>query len=54
MYAECLSFYNHKLCNAETCLEAAQVDAQKVLRAFIQLQNLHGPSCDDVSTVGNF
>ena len=48
MYAKWPFFYTHVLCNAETCLEDAVAATQKVLRAFIQLQDLHGPSCDDV------
>ena len=45
---ESLSLSTQNLCNAKSCLEGAHVDAQKVLRAFIQLQDLHGLSCDDV------
>ena len=45
---EWLSLNTQNLCNAKSCIEAAHVDAQKVLWAFIQLQDLHGPSCDDV------
>ena len=45
---ESLSPNTHNLCNAKNCLKGDRVDAQKVFRAFIQLQGLHGPSCDDV------
>ena len=38
---ESLSLNTQNLCNAKSCLEGAHVDAQKVLRAFIQLQDLH-------------